>query len=274
MHDRLGQIHEDCGHIVFQTDEGYPDEYPVREIAHITQLLRCLFKVLTALLEASNEYAHILAENIKEFTRKQKSSDTTVAAYQKVLQENKRIANEIEVLFYEDSLRMGPFVVRVGDLKKRLNKKLNELNKVLLEQIKRKVDQSKQQIGTEVDEVLKIIRKQNYKNIEEVTETRNFIKVLPDKQLEIQRLIKGVNDKAAVLDENLFRLGEQETISIWEAFARPMEIDQEKGDCIERLDDLSNIFQGDLRTMQGKLNIDIQEIQQEFESIQEYEELS
>lgn len=198
-----------------------------------------------------------MSENIKEFTKKQKSSEMTVETYQKTLQENKRKQNEIEILFFEDTLKMGPFVARVGDLKKRLNKKLNELNKILLEQIKKKVESAKLKIGTEVDEVLKIIRKQNYKNIEEVTETRNFIKVLPDKQLEIQRLIKGVNDKAAVLDENNFRLDEQETISIWEAFARPMEIDQEKGDCIERLDDLSNIFQGDLRNMQAKLNVDI-----------------
>lgn len=76
---------------------------------------------------------------------------------------------------------MGPIVARVGDLKKRLNKKLNELNKILLEQIKKKVESAKLKIGTEVDEVLKIIRKTHYKNIEEVTETRNFIKVLPDK---------------------------------------------------------------------------------------------
>lgn len=41
------------------------------------------------------------------------------------------------------------------------------------------------QIGEEVDNVLKIVRKQNYKNIEEVTDTKSFIKKLPDKQLEI-----------------------------------------------------------------------------------------
>ena len=46
-----------------------------------------------------------------------------------------------------------------------------------------------------------------------------------------------------------------------------MEIQEEQGDCVGRLEELSNQFQGDLRTMQAQLNIDIGEIQQEFESI-------
>ena len=74
-------------------------------------------------------------------------------------------------------------MARVGDLKKRLKKKLNELNKVLLEEIKKKVEASKQQIGEEVDNILKIIckPKKTYVNIEEVTETKAFLKKLPDK---------------------------------------------------------------------------------------------
>ena len=63
-----------------------------------------------------------------------------------------------------------------------------------------------------------------------------------------------------MLDENLFRLEEPEIVSIWEAFARPREIQEEQGDCIERLDELSLDFHGDLRRMQDKLAIDIQEI--------------
>lgn len=59
-----------------------------------------------------------------------------------MLAANKLTEDDIEELFYEDSLLMGPFVVRVGDLKKRLFKKLRDQNAVLLEQIKRRVDQS------------------------------------------------------------------------------------------------------------------------------------
>ena len=87
-------------------------------------------------------------------------------------------------------------------------------------------------------------------------------------------MIKGVTDKVQVLDNNFFQLTEQENISIWEAFARPMEIQEEQGDCVQLLEDLSNTFQGDLRIMQTKLIKEIQDIQAEFESIKEYEELS
>ena len=68
----------------------------------------------------------------------------TVEDYSKMLQDNKQREKEIEELFFEDSLQIGPFVARVGDLKKRLKKKLSELNTVLLEQIKKKVELSKQ----------------------------------------------------------------------------------------------------------------------------------
>ena len=148
------------------------------------------------------------------------------------------------------------------------------MNDVLLEQIKRKVEQSKQQIGEEVDNVLKIIQRKDYVNIEQVTETKKFIKMLPDKSLEIQRLIKGVNDKIDVLDENFCPQEEEDMIKIWEAFARPMEIQMEQGDCIDHLEELSVKFQGDLSKMQFNLTEDIQKIQEEFESIQEYEQLS
>ena len=99
--------------------------------------------MLEALLESSNLYSHILKENIKDFAKKLKESDLTVDDYQKHLQNNKQLEKEIDELFFEDSLQIGPIVARVGDLKKRLKKKLQELNKVLLEEIKKKVDESK-----------------------------------------------------------------------------------------------------------------------------------
>ena len=251
LHDRLGRINPSCGHVVFQTETDYPEEYPEREVLHITFLLQRLFKVLEALLESSNLYSHILKENIKDFAKKLKESDLTVDDYQKHLQNNKQLEKEIDELFFEDSLQIGPIVARVGDLKKRLKKKLQELNKVLLEEIKKKVDESKQQIADEVDGILKIVckPKKSYIDIEEVTETKAFIKKLPDKMLDIQRLIKGVNDKVDVLDENNFELTEQEIVSMWEAFARPMEVQEVQGDCIENLEDLSGDFQVHLKEM-------------------------
>lgn len=51
LHERLGKIHPEVGHVVFQTEEDFPDEYPEREVQHINFLLQRLFKVLEALLE-------------------------------------------------------------------------------------------------------------------------------------------------------------------------------------------------------------------------------
>lgn len=109
-HDKLGKIHPNCGHVVFSTDPNYPEEYPEREVLHITFLLQRLFKVLEAVLAASNEYSHILA---KDFSRKLKSSDLEVHEYQKLLQENKRKEEEIDELFFENTLCLGALVIRV-----------------------------------------------------------------------------------------------------------------------------------------------------------------
>lgn len=51
--------------------------------------------------------------------------------------------------------------------------------------------------------MLAVITKTDYKNIEEVCETRNFLKQMQDKNLMIDRLKTGVENKVAVLDENL-----------------------------------------------------------------------
>jgi len=154
LQERLGRIHKHVGHVVFSTDPEFPEEYPEREVLHITFLLQRLFKVLDALLESSSEFANILHEERKEFLRRQRTVDATVNDYHQMLLDNKQKENEIDELFFEDSLLLGPMVIRVGDLKKRLKKKLSEMNKVLLEQIKKKVEASKQQIGEEVDKVL------------------------------------------------------------------------------------------------------------------------
>lgn len=53
-----------------------------------------------------------------------------------------------------------------------------------------------------------------------------------------------------------------------------MEVKEVEGDCHETLEELSNDFQVHLREMQSKLNLDIQEIQQDFEVIIEYEALN
>lgn len=224
LHEKLGMIHSSgVGHVLFQTDDDESrEDYPEQQIENITQLLQRLFKVLESLLECANEYSHILEVDLKEFKKRQQSDTITVEQYSNELEGFKRKRDEIDELLFEDALQLGPFVVRVGDLKQRLQDKIQKLNEILLLQIKKKVEESKQQIIKEVSGVLDIIRKTNYKNIEEVTETKKFIKKLQDKRLEIDRLIKGVTDKIDVLDANFFSLTPEENMSIWDAFSQPI----------------------------------------------------
>ena len=77
----------------------------------------------------------------------------------------------------------------------------------------------------EVDNVLrKIDVNRKYENIEEVTETKLFIKQLHDRQLEIARIIKSVHDQIDVLDENLTGYDEKQIRDMWKIFARPIRI--------------------------------------------------
>ena len=58
-----------------------------------------------------------------------------------------------------------------------------------------------------------------------------------------------MTDKLDVLDENLFRQAEEDMIQTWESFARPMEIQEQQGDCIDHLEDLSTKYSHELTRM-------------------------
>ena len=78
LQDRLGRIHEKVGNVIFFREDGpelfdasysddqeFPDRgfretYPEREVEHITFMLKRLFRVLEALLEAVAQYEDIL----------------------------------------------------------------------------------------------------------------------------------------------------------------------------------------------------------------------
>ena len=191
-----------------------------------------------------------------------------------MLRDNKQAREDINELLYEETLLMGAFVVRVGDLKKRLYKKISQFDEILIEQIKRRVDQATKQIVDEVDTVLAIVLNEDFKNIEEVDKTKIFMKNLPDKMHEIRMLIKGVNAKISVLDENFVQRSDDEFEKTWNSFARPLDIFIEQGDCFERLEKLTEDFKVDLKEMQVKLEVDISEISNQFDEVILFEELS
>ena len=72
----------------------------------------------------------------------------------------------------------------------------------MCECIKRKIAKNNQQIEEEVEGVLAIIKHQTiYRDIEHVTETKLYVKNLPDKMLEIRALIKDAMAKMTLLEK-------------------------------------------------------------------------
>jgi hypothetical protein len=59
--------------------------------------------------------------------------------YQELLLNYKRQRSDIEEIFFEEKLLLGPFIVEVGKLRKKLIKRLDELQQILGECIKKKV---------------------------------------------------------------------------------------------------------------------------------------
>ena len=56
---------------------------------------------------------------------------------------NKQRLSEIQELFYEDTLLLGPIVVKVGKLRAKFEAKIEELDQVLLKKIQEIVEESK-----------------------------------------------------------------------------------------------------------------------------------
>ena len=132
----------------------------------ITFLLQQLMKIPTALMFEANNYVHILQEDLKKFSKLHKANDYPIETYTDLLKDHARVKNGVQELFFEDNLLMGPFVVRVKELRDSLIKKVDDLNQVLFKQIKHKIENSTKKIESTVETVLKTIRNENYKNIE------------------------------------------------------------------------------------------------------------
>ena len=120
--------------------------------------------------------------HIKKFQKTHQQNDYPIEIYTGLLASHSKAKRELEELFFEDTLLMGPFVIRVKELRDSLIKKINALDEVLFTQIKRKIVASTQKIETTVQDVLAVIRNENIKDIEQVTETRDFVKNLKTKE--------------------------------------------------------------------------------------------
>ena len=141
--------------------------------------------------------------------------------YTSLLASHSKAKDELEELFFEDTLLMGPFVIRVKELRDALIKKINALDEVLFTQIKRKIVASTQKIEATVQDVLAVIRNENIKDIEQVTETREFVRNLKtNEHQQIADLRKDVREKIDLLEKNLHYQKEEEIEATWISFSK------------------------------------------------------
>ena len=123
-------------------------------------------KVPTALMNEANNYSSIMQEDLKKFKKLHQANDYPIETYTDLLDDHARAEKEVQELFFEDTLVMGPFVIRVKELRDSLIKKINDLDQVLYTQIKRKIVASTKKIESTVENVLAVIRNENFKDIE------------------------------------------------------------------------------------------------------------
>lgn len=122
--------------------------------------------------------------------------------------------------------------------------------------------------------VLKIIKHQTtYRDIEHVTETKQYVKNLPDKMLQIRALIKDAMSKMTLLEKYQRSLTKEEMANTWFSISKPLSIFEAQGDCIELLEIFSDRFAVDLNEMRATLANEVKSIESEFETVSRYESI-
>lgn len=221
LFSKLEAVHSDTdGSQVFLTDDPYPRD----QISTIQSLYRAIFQVPISLEKAANAFTSLMTEDGKSFKKQWSKPDLTVADYSNKIEEFNRKRKEIETLLFEDELLLGPFSVEVGKLRSKLLKKLDDLTKVLYDCVNKKVMDQSKELEDCVDEVLEVVNKQEWANIEEVDKTRRFIIKIQDKYDFLNSIKRAIVQKTDFLDANWSRMTEEDIEKMWTAFAKPQEI--------------------------------------------------
>jgi hypothetical protein len=126
--------------------------------------------------------------------------------------------------------------------------------------------QTNQLIEDEVAAVLKVINKQTFRDIEDVTEVTQYIEGLPKKQmLQIRTLIQDAMSKMGLLEKYQCKLSEEEFSRTWRSFSNPLDIFKAEDECRKRLKRDEKEFFSDLRVMIERLLRDFEELKIDFE---------
>jgi hypothetical protein len=211
---------------------------------------------------------------LKSYKKQYKQNSYPIDVYQNELHSYHAASQHIETLLFEPRLQCGLFFLRGDTLKKQFLSKVNDLNQVLFQCIKKKMVQTNQLIEDEVAAVLKVINKQTFRDIEDVTEVTHYIEGLPKKQmLQIRTLIQDAMSKMGLLEKYQCKLSEEEFSRTWRSFSNPLDIFKAEDECRKRLKRDEKEFFSDLRVMIERLLRDFEELKIDFEILQRSDDL-
>jgi hypothetical protein len=169
----LGSAREDKYVRIFNPE----DPFLLSAFSTLDCYLNIIFKFPAALLDHANQYAYILDIDLKKFKRKYLDEDYPIEEYEEELVKFHEAKAQIRRVFYEDWVGGGIFQIEVKKIREKFFTKIDEVNEILFKCVKKKLSQNNQDIEKETNNILAIL-KQEPKDIEEVTDIKNFLSVL------------------------------------------------------------------------------------------------
>lgn len=255
----------------------FPDCVEATLFDDLAQLKRQLDRLLwlPRTLEAElSRHAQILAQDSKKYSSWLKDEDHTLEVFASELQRLDQARQHVDQVLLDEQLHVGPYVVSCSAFKALFFSKVEDLKSKVFSRVKKSMAQTCRDIDAEVERTIAVLDNRNTRDIEELTEVKEFVKNLPLQRQRIGSIIKEVLQQQALLEEYQVLRPEEELQRTYRSFAEPLRIGEHALDCRLHLEDMEKEFFLQLRTMNENLARDIEEAQRELEILQAHERLA
>lgn len=269
-----------------------------KAIEALRRRILAVLKVPSAVVFQLNRHSSILSVDIRKYREWLKEDAVGLPEYTTELERLAKAQQEVERLLFEPSLKLGPIVLHCSTLKNQILAKITDMNNQLFTRIKKAMIKTSKSIETEVEAIRRVLSNEKIRDVEQLTDVKDFVKRLPEARLKIRAIIKEVNGQMALLEKYQHELTKEEEKRIarseanpddepqskyqwwvdqvkqtWSSFSEPLKIVDDEDDCRERIDQLEKVFFADLRTANETLAKDMEECKLDLEMIQGYEAL-
>ena len=197
--ERFSKVFPDC--------QAY---FEKREIAfvegHLQNILKIPLKVIAIvgdIINSMSESPEILAAPTAAYAAWLKPQGIDV--YARELANIQSAREQIEKLLFEDQLMLGPVVLNCKTLKERLLKKIKDFNQAIFVRVKKRMTEKSKEIYAEVSRLCEMLQKEKFKDIEELNETKQMTKELPNDMQGLKRTLDDINEHMALLESNQCR---------------------------------------------------------------------